>query len=228
MPSCTKCGAELDLAKGLSCPSCKTTVNPLSLESVLSQRAEPGKRIFPRFFIGVGGILVIIIILAESGAVSSETSETKWNAEGKNESEYSTAGRQAPLRGVGFAPTVVVGFPPGEGHDLAKEAAAAMKKAGSSGGSMGQSKLEITITQVKPEGASWLPFHKSGSCTFVATYTLAAQTPWSSFAGRGQVSGSVTQTMNGLCSTGLFREKMGQAIAAAILSDISKLVAKYS
>jgi hypothetical protein len=73
-----------------------------------------------------------------------------------------------------------------------------------------------------------VPFHKTGTCTFAATYTLAAETPWASFAARGEVSGDVTQTMTGLCSSGLFREKMGEAIAAAIASDIAKLVAKHS
>jgi hypothetical protein len=178
------------------------------------------------------GLLVLVILLAESGAVAAESTDTKWKAEGKYEFESSSGGprgmRPTPLRGVSFTPTVTVSVPCGAGYDLATEAATALKKAGTGGGGSGRSKLEITITRVTPEGATWVPFHKSGSCTFVATYTLTAETPGSSFAARGQVSGDVTQTMTGLCSSGLFREKMGQAIAAAIASDIAKLVAKHS
>jgi hypothetical protein len=88
--------------------------------------------------------------------------------------------------------------------------------------------VTVTITRVTPDGSPWVPFRKVGSCTFAATYTVTASTPWSSFAARGEVTGSVEQTMTGLGSTRLFREKMGRAIAAAILSDVAQLLAKYS
>ncbi|MBA4066388.1 MAG: hypothetical protein C0501_22275 [Isosphaera sp.] len=209
------------------CPKCGAP--PGTPGAAPSPARGGGPKLLGCLLLGGLGLLAVAVVLAETGAVTAEKTESKWSAEGQNKARYETAGRgrPAPLRGVQFTPAVTVGVPRGTGHDLATAAADAIRKAGTGGGP-GQSRLEITITRVAPDGSDWVPFFKSGSCSFTASYTLAAETPWSSFAGEGQVTGTVTQSMNGFCSTGLFREKMGQAIAAAILGDISKLVAKYS
>ncbi len=230
MSTCHKCGTPLTLLGGevQPCPKCAAAPDWSPLPRPLPVTPRGGGGALRWVVLGGLGILVFVVLLAESGAVVADTTDTKWKAEGKNESSWSGARGQAPLRGVGFAPSVTVSTPRGAGYDLATAAATALKKSAAGGGGPGHSKLEITITRVTPEGAPWVPFYKNGSCTFVATYTLTAETPWSSFAARGEVSGTVTQTMTGLCSAGLFREKMGEAIAAAIVSDLSKLVSKYS
>ncbi len=221
MPLCTNCRALFDptTGSGSLCPRCAAP-----------KAAAPGSGVLRWVLLGGLGLLALVVLLSESGAVAADTTETKWASEGKYETESSWAGFGKPtlLRGVKPTPNVVVSVPRGAGHDVATEAAAAIKKAAPGGGGEGQSKLEITIAQLTPDGATWVPFHKSGSCKFSATYVLTAETPWSMFAARGQVSGEVTQTMTGLCSAALFREKMAQAVAAAILSEVGKLIAKNS
>ena len=172
------------------------------------------------------GIFGCLVFLAESGVVAVETSQAKSEADGRY--AFTRIGPRSganALQQLSLTPTVVVNVPAGAGHELAKEVAAAIKDM-SGGGGPEQSDVQITITQVTLDGAPWVPFYKSGSCRFVASYRLTAGSPWSSLAAHGQVSGSVTQTMTGLCSTGRFREKLGQAIAAEILGHISRMVAK--
>ena len=236
MPVCTNCRAEFASTNPNSslCPTCEAvTTAPAPAPPAPGPLAPPARGVSALRWVLLGGLglLVLAVLLAEGGVVTADSTETKWTSEGRNEFRSSWSGprgRPAPLRGVGFSPTVTVSVPRGSGHDLATEAAAAIKKAAPPSGATSGARLEITITRVEPDGATWVPFHKSGSCKFTATYTLSAETPAASFDGRGEVTGAVTQTMSGLCSSGLYREKMAQAIAAAVISDINKLIAKHS
>ena len=53
-------------------------------------------------------------------------------------------------------------------------------------------------------------------------------TLWAKFAAGGEIKGEVTLAMNGLYSTGECLEKRGEKISEAILSNITKMVAKQS
>jgi hypothetical protein len=55
---------------------------------------------------------------------------------------------------------------------------------------------------------------------------LAASAAGSSISVRGQITGTVEQSMKGLCSTGLFREAMGKAVAAVVVNEINQMIAK--
>lgn len=246
MPVCGNCQTRFEASADGLCPNCRVALPksepepaataptpapadapPAAKPLAFRKAPEPSGGTLRWVLLGALGLVVFAVLLAESGVVAADAADTNWTAEGRYEFQSSTAGRgRPPLRGVTFTPTVTVATT--GGRDLANAAADVIKKSATGGAGGGGSKLEIRITQVTPEGATWVPFYKSGSCTFVAEYTLSAETPWSSFAGRGQVSGKVTQTMTGLCSTGQYRDKMGQAIAQAILSDVAKLVAKHS
>jgi hypothetical protein len=232
MAICPQCNGEFVPAgaDGAVCPACAAPggrLTPLTLPPGVKERSGPPVVLW--VVLAFLGLFVAAVLAAETGAVTSETHETKWTAEGKHEAEFSggSRGRPGPLFGVRFSPSVTVTVPRGTGHDLATRAAAVIKKAGAGGGP-GPSSLDITITQVMPEGADWVPFSKSGKCTFAATYAIKAETPWSSFVARGQVSGQVTQSMRGFCSRDLYQEKMSEAVAASILSHIDTLVGKYS
>lgn len=228
MAVCTRCGKpleETDAGNDGLCGRCRS--NPLALP-----KAAPAARggVLKWLVGGFFALLGLAVVLAESGAVTAEKTETKWAADGKNESESEWSGprgRAVPLRGVGFTPKATAAAQRDPGGDIARLAASAINKSPARPGE-GESKLEITITRVAPAGAFWVPFMKDGSCTFTATYVLAAETPWARFAARGEVSGSVTQSMRGFGSTDLFRQKVADAISAAVLNDIARLIAKHS
>lgn len=226
MSVCLRCGKpleETDAGNDGLCSRCRS--NPLALPKPAPRSGGALKWVVGGLF----GLFGLAVALAETGTVKAEKTETKWAADGKNESESAWSGprgRAVPLRGVGFTPKAKAA-PNGAGNDIARLAAGAINKSPPRPGE-GESKLEITITRVAPEGAFWVPFVKDGSCTFTATYVLAAETPWARFAARGEVRGSVTQTMRGFGSTDLFREKLADAIAAAVLNDLAQLIAKHS
>lgn len=231
MPICPQCNSEFAASPSTEplCPACFAPAGKLTPFSIpASVKEHRGTPVILWVVLASLGLLVSLVVAAESGAVTSETHETKWTSEGRNESEFSGARGRPPLFGVRFNPTVTISVPRGSGHDIATKACAALKKAGGGSGTPGPATLDITITQATAEGNDWLPFSKSGTCKFAATYSMKAETSWSEFAGRGEVKGTITQNMSGFCSRGLFQEKMGEAMAQAILSDIGKLIAKYS
>lgn len=228
MSVCLRCGKpleETDAGNDGLCSHCRS--NPLALPKSAPPRSGGALKWVVG---GLFGLFGFAVALAETGGVKAEKTETKWAADGKYESESAWSGprgRALPLRGVGFAPKATAAPQRDPGGDIARLAAGAINKSPARPGE-GESKLEITITRVAPEGAFWVPFVKDGSCTFTATYVLAAETPWARFAARGEVRGSVTQTMRGFGSTDLFREKLAEAIAAAVLNDLAQLIAKHS
>lgn len=172
----------------------------------------------------VGGILLLlaVIVLAELGVVSAESTQQKWSTK----SEYTTnwSGRRGLLRVFTFAPTVQV-TASGSGAAVARAAEKAIRD-GVSGASAPGGKLEITISSVTMERSPWLPFFKDGACKFTANYTLEAAGGGSHIHVQGTINGEIEQSTRGLCSLGRFREHMGKALASAIVNEIQKMIAK--
>jgi hypothetical protein len=196
-------------------------------ESVKVVPAVTGRGGPKRVLLVVAGLLVALVLLAEIGVVHLETHQTNWNTEFQYETSRQTLnGRAVLLRGFQFVPVVNVTVPSGSGKGIATAAAEAIRKASSGGASTEKAKLEITITRLTPAGTPWVPFIKTGSCNFAATYVLEAVAGGSSISVRGQITGNVEQSMKGLCSTARFRDHMSKAVANAIISDIQKMIAK--
>jgi len=150
-----------------------------------------------------------------------ESTKTEWKAQ----SEFNTSwvNRRPGLLQV-VVPTVKVSVPSGADRSIADHAAAAIRK--SSPDVRGGAGVDITITGLTSKGAHWMPYFKGGSCKFTATYQMSVSVGGSSFQVRGQVNGDVTQSTKGLCSTRLFREYLGKAVAAAIANQVQDMIRK--
>ncbi len=167
-------------------------------------------------------LVVGLIVIPETGLICLQSNKSEWKSTSNYTTNRNTLNRRGVLlAGFSYSPTVQVTA----NSSCAKHAGKVIRDK-VKGPKDDRAKLDITITRVTESGTPWMPFVKNGSCTFSASYNLQATAMGSSVRVSGTINGEVKQSMNGVCSTAYFREKMGESVAQAIVSDIQRMIAK--